>query len=231
MCSTWEQCLWHVRWTGHWLSTFGGNAIHLHTRAFLSLHCGEACSVGGMTSTSGRQSGSADSDTLYQTLPLSSTPKDVEMMPPPTVPRALTSKCRRTSMRTWHRQQPQAQAVWVWLRRWNLSSLVKLSCKAFFQLFFTVCTEGSYMSESNRCALSQAHQKTLVGTLAMAQMVEYCLLVVHCHCFYFLFLWSGCWHGRCTFVNLSFAGSRSDLVWLLLRSSRPKTIVEGLVKF
>lgn len=57
----------------------------------------DSASTGGMTSTSGRQSGSADSDTPYQTLPLSSTPEDVEMMPPPRVPRVLTSKRRRTS--------------------------------------------------------------------------------------------------------------------------------------
>ena len=76
-----------------------------------------------------------------------------------------------------------------------------------------------------------------VGALAMAQMVEYCLLLVHCHhslFFFSIIIWSGCWHGRCTFVNLLFAGSRSELhylVWLLSRSSRPKTIIEGFVKF
>lgn len=52
--------------------------------------------------------------------------------------------------------------------------------------------------------------------------------------FFSIIIWSGCWHGRCTFVNLLFGGSRSELhylVWLLSRSSRPKTIIEGLVKF
>ena len=56
-----------------------------------------ASTEGLMTASSGRQSGSVDSDTPYQTLPLISTPEDIEMMPPPSVPRGLTSKRRRTS--------------------------------------------------------------------------------------------------------------------------------------
>lgn len=153
-----------------------------------------------MASTSGRQSGSADSDTPYQTLPLSSTPEDFEMMPPPSVPRALTSKCRRTSDE--NMTLSTTSSVCIVEKMWNLSGLVKLSLKGFYSaLLHYLYWRQLYFWDQSLCLVPGTPENFFVRWFTMS---------VHSQ---WLRWWSiVCWW--CT-VTILFFFFNNYMIWML----------------